>query len=46
LATVTAIESLPTWVPLLPNARVEMVCGPLSTAVEFQLKVYGGEEAK
>jgi hypothetical protein len=26
LATVTVIESLPTWAPPGPNARVEMVC--------------------
>ena len=46
LATVTVIESLPIWAPLLENARVEIVCGPLVTVVEFQLKVKGGDELK
>ena len=46
LATVTVTESLPTCVPLLLNARVEIVCEPFGTAVEFQLKVNGGDDAK
>ena len=46
LATVTVTESLPTWVPLLLNARVEIVCEPSGTVVEFQLKVNGGDDAK
>jgi hypothetical protein len=46
LATVTVTESLPTCVPLLLNARVEIVCEPFGTLVEFQLKLYGGDDAK
>jgi hypothetical protein len=46
LATVTEIESLPTCVPVLEKARVEIVCVPFGTDVEFQLKVNGGDEAK
>jgi hypothetical protein len=45
-ATVTVTESLPTCVPLLLNARVEIVCEPFGTLVEFQLKLYGGDDAK
>jgi hypothetical protein len=33
-------------VPLLLNARVEIVWEPLGTVVEFQLKVNGGDDAK
>jgi len=44
--TVTVTESLPTCVPLLLKARVETVCEPFGTAVEFQLKVNGGDDAK
>ena len=46
LFTVTVTESVPTWVPLLLKARVEIVCEPFETVVEFQLKVNGGDEAK
>ena len=46
LFTVTVTESVPTRVPLLLKARVEMVCEPFETVVEFQLKVNGGDEAK
>jgi hypothetical protein len=28
------------------KARVEIVCEPFATVVEFQLKVNGGEDAK
>jgi hypothetical protein len=46
LATVTVTESLPTCAPLLLKARVEIMCEPFATVVEFQLKVNGGEDAK
>jgi len=46
LATVTVTASLPVCAPLLLKARVEIVCEPFATVVEFQLKVNGGEDAK
>jgi hypothetical protein len=46
LAIVTVTASLPTCAPLLLKARVEIVCEPFATVVEFQLKVNGGEDAK
>ena len=46
LTTVTVTASLPTCAPLLLKARVEIVCEPFATVVEFQLKVNGGEDAK
>ena len=46
LATVTVTASLPICAPLLLKARVEIVCEPFATVVEFQLKVNGGEDAK
>ena len=46
LLTVTVTKSLPIWAPLLLNARVEIVCEPFGTVVEFQLKVNGGDDAK
>jgi len=46
LATVTVMESLPTCVPLLLKARVEIVCEPFGIVVESQLKVNGGDDTK
>jgi hypothetical protein len=33
-------------VPLLLNARVEMLCTPFTTVAEFQLNVKGGEDVR
>ena len=44
--TVTLIEAVPSSVLFAEYAVAEMVCRPLGTVVESQLKVDGGVEAK
>jgi len=46
LATLTETEALPSTVPVELYPFAEMVCAPLATVVESQLKVPGGVEAK
>src|ERR1019366_3987913 len=45
-ATVTETETVASRLPLLLNPFAAMVCAPLETVLEFQLKVPGGVEAK
>jgi hypothetical protein len=46
LATVTTIEAVPNTALALEKALAEIVCDPLPTVVEFQLKVEGGVDAR
>ena len=44
--TVTSIEVCASRAPPLAYALAAMLCVPFGTVVEFQLKVYGGEEVQ
>ncbi len=44
--TVTLTEAVPITVEFAAYAVAEIECDPFDTAVEFQLKVEGGVEAK
>jgi len=46
LLTVTVFDAVPSTVLVEEYAFAEIVCAPLVTVVEFQLKVEGGVEAK
>jgi hypothetical protein len=46
LATVTLTAAVPICAPAELNAMAEMTCAPLSEVAEFQVKLYGGEDAR